>query len=50
MVYAVAHQQFAQVPPAELAARVKPGGVLIDVKSQVDPEKLPPGRVHYWSL
>jgi len=50
MVYAVAHQQFAQVPPAELAARVKPGGVLIDVKSQVDPEKLPAGRVHYWSL
>jgi hypothetical protein len=29
---------------------VNPGGVLIDVKSALDPKTLPPGRVAYWCL
>ena len=33
----------------ELAKRLVPGGILIDVKSALAPAKLPPS-VTYWSL
>ncbi len=50
LVLAVSHRQFLDVPPEKLVARVKPGGVLVDVKSALDPAKLPKGRVSYWCL
>jgi UDP-N-acetyl-D-galactosamine dehydrogenase len=50
LVLAVSHRQFLEVPAEKLAARVKPGGVLVDVKSAIDPAKLPKGRVTYWCL
>jgi UDP-N-acetyl-D-galactosamine dehydrogenase len=49
IVVAVAHQEFRHVGPAALAARLKPGGVLVDVKSVMDPNKVPAG-IRYWSL
>jgi len=49
LVVAVAHQEFRSLAPAALAARLKPGGVLVDVKSVVDAAGLPVG-IRYWSL
>ena len=50
LILAVAHQQFLDLGADALARRVNPGGVLIDVKSALDPKTLPPGRVSYWCL
>ena len=33
-----------------LVDRIKPGGVLVDVKSALDPAEIPDGRVSYWCL
>ena len=49
IVVAVAHQEFRAFGPAALAARLKPGGVLVDVKSVLDPAVIPAG-IRYWSL
>jgi UDP-N-acetyl-D-galactosamine dehydrogenase len=49
LILAVSHQQFL-AEPASLWARVKQGGVLVDVKSALNPDALPPGRVSYWCL
>jgi UDP-N-acetyl-D-galactosamine dehydrogenase len=48
MVLAVNHAAYLAEGEA-LAKRVKPDGVLIDVKSALDPSDLPDGLV-YWSL
>jgi UDP-N-acetyl-D-galactosamine dehydrogenase len=50
LILAVSHQQFIDPPLSFLVDRLRPGGVLVDVKSALDPSKLPSGRVTYWSL
>jgi UDP-N-acetyl-D-galactosamine dehydrogenase len=48
MVLAVPHREF-MADPSKLFARLKPQGVLIDVKSVIDPATVPKG-ITYWSL
>jgi UDP-N-acetyl-D-galactosamine dehydrogenase len=50
LILAVAHKQYLDLGADALARRVNLGGVLIDVKSALDPKTLPPGRVGYWCL
>ena len=50
LVVAVSHKAYAEMSGEALAKRVKTGGVIVDVKSMVDPESLPKGRVTYWCL
>jgi UDP-N-acetyl-D-galactosamine dehydrogenase len=50
LILAVAHKQYLDLGADALARRVNPGGVLVDVKSALDPKTLPPGRVSYWCL
>jgi UDP-N-acetyl-D-galactosamine dehydrogenase len=47
LILAVAHDQY--MADAKLLSRVRDGGVVIDVKSILDPNKLGRG-LHYWSL
>ena len=47
LILAVPHQQFLSDPMA-LFARLKPGGVFVDVKSAFSPDDLPAG-LRYWS-
>ncbi len=49
VVIAVAHDVYRRTPPAELLDGVVPGGVVVDVKSILEPEAVPPGLA-YWSL
>ena len=49
LVLAVPHQEILQEGQSALAGRVKPGGILIDVKSALTPGELPP-ELAYWSL
>ncbi|MCL2724515.1 MAG: nucleotide sugar dehydrogenase [Polyangiaceae bacterium] len=49
MVIAVAHAPYVAMGGEALAARVRDGGVIVDVKSMLRPDKIP-SRVHYWSL
>ncbi len=49
LVLAVSHQAYLEMPCDRLLACVRPGGVLMDVKSVLDPAKMPP-TVNYWSL
>jgi len=48
LVLAVDHEAYVSAPDA-LIARLKPSGVLIDVKSALDPALVGPAQV-YWSL
>lgn len=48
LVLAVPHREFL-TDPAKLFAKLKPQGVLIDVKSVIDPASVPKG-ITYWSL
>jgi UDP-N-acetyl-D-galactosamine dehydrogenase len=48
LILAVPHAAYSR-DPQSLAARIIPGGVLMDVKSVVDPRCLAPS-VRYWSL
>ncbi len=50
LIVAVAHKQYLEAPMDSLLARLKPGGVLVDVKSALDPRAIPDGRAHYWCL
>ncbi|MCA3012429.1 MAG: nucleotide sugar dehydrogenase [Myxococcaceae bacterium] len=50
LILAVSHRQYLELGVEALLARLKPGGVLIDVKSALDPSKVPAGRAHYWCL
>lgn len=50
LILAVSHRQFVSQPIDFFLDRLRPGGVLVDVKSALDPRTLPPGRVSYWSL
>jgi UDP-N-acetyl-D-galactosamine dehydrogenase len=50
LIVAVSHKQYLAMPMESLLARIKPGGVLVDVKSARDPKQIPEGRAHYWCL
>lgn len=49
LILAVPHAEYLDAGPARIAERLKPGGVLLDVKSVISPGSVPPG-VHFWSL
>jgi UDP-N-acetyl-D-galactosamine dehydrogenase len=49
LVLAVSHREYVALGPAVLAAMVRPGGVLMDVKSALNPAEVGDGVV-YWSL
>ena len=49
LVFAVSHKEYLAIPQAELLARVRDGGVVVDVKSALDPAKISRGH-HFWSL
>jgi UDP-N-acetyl-D-galactosamine dehydrogenase len=49
VVLAVSHQGYLDMPFEHMLACLRPGGVLMDVKSALDPAKMP-HNVNYWSL
>jgi UDP-N-acetyl-D-galactosamine dehydrogenase len=49
VVFAVSHRHYLELPIGELLKGLKPGGVVVDVKSALKREQLPKG-VTYWSL
>jgi UDP-N-acetyl-D-galactosamine dehydrogenase len=49
LVCAVSHDAYRTMGAEALAARVRDGGVVIDVKSMLDPSRMP-RKIHYWSL
>ncbi len=49
VVIAVPHRLFRSAGPATLTGGLRPGGVVVDVKSMLDPLDLPAGLT-YWSL
>jgi UDP-N-acetyl-D-glucosamine/UDP-N-acetyl-D-galactosamine dehydrogenase len=49
LVLAVSHEAYRALGTEALTARVRDGGVVVDVKSALDPSKMRHG-VHYWSL
>jgi UDP-N-acetyl-D-galactosamine dehydrogenase len=49
LVLAVPHRSLLAMPRHELLSPIKLGGILIDVKSAIDPRGLPPS-INYWSL
>ncbi len=50
LILAVSHQQYVGEKLSFLVDRIKPGGVLVDVKSALNPAEIAPGRVSYWCL
>jgi UDP-N-acetyl-D-glucosamine/UDP-N-acetyl-D-galactosamine dehydrogenase len=49
VILAVPHEQYAGLQGAELSEMLVPEGVMVDLKSRVEPGSLRPG-VQYWSL
>lgn len=49
VILAVSHQTYLDMPLEQLLGCVRLGGVLMDVKSVIDPTRLPP-NINYWSL
>ncbi len=49
LILAVAHDEYRQRPAGALTAMLRPGGVLIDVKSMLNEGDVPEGVI-YWSL
>jgi len=49
LVLASPHRSFLAEGPESLAARVRPGGLIVDITSALDPGRIPADR-HYWSL
>ena len=50
MVVAVAHDAYARITVEELAARLVPGGVVVDVKSVLDRRQLDQAGYRVWRL
>ena len=50
LVLAVAHSEFRQRPPGELVRKLRPGGVVIDVKRVTDPAALHEHGIASWRL
>ena len=48
LVLAVPHKQYLE-KPARLTAMLRDGGILVDIKSAIDPKTVP-GNLRYWSL
>lgn len=49
LILAVPHAEYKSLPIGQLIKGLRPGGILIDVKSILDPAELPPG-IRYWCL
>jgi UDP-N-acetyl-D-galactosamine dehydrogenase len=49
IILAVAHKPYLQLPVGELLAGLQQGGVVVDVKSALDPRAIPAGHL-YWRL
>jgi UDP-N-acetyl-D-galactosamine dehydrogenase len=49
LILAVPHRAYLTEDGRELLARLRPGGVLVDVKGAIDPGEIPAGT-HHWSL
>jgi UDP-N-acetyl-D-galactosamine dehydrogenase len=49
LIFAVSHDWYLRMGQDKLAAMVRDGGVLVDVKSALDPARIGRG-VRYWSL
>jgi UDP-N-acetyl-D-galactosamine dehydrogenase len=49
MIYAVSHDYYRSMGQEALLSRIREGGVIVDVKSTLDPDRLSRG-LHYWSL
>ncbi|MBM85899.1 MAG: UDP-N-acetyl-D-galactosamine dehydrogenase [Rhodospirillaceae bacterium] len=49
MVVTVPHRKYLETPKADLFARLRPGGIVVDVKSSFNPDELPE-TLCYWSL
>jgi UDP-N-acetyl-D-glucosamine/UDP-N-acetyl-D-galactosamine dehydrogenase len=50
IVLAVAHREFVARPPSDIARKLRPDGVLIDVKRVTDPDALREQRIASWRL
>lgn len=48
LIIAVGHRFYRELPCAQLLQGLRPGGVVMDVKSILDPACLP--NIHYWAL
>jgi UDP-N-acetyl-D-galactosamine dehydrogenase len=49
LILAVSHRRFLDAGPEELCKCVRPGGVIMDIKSALDPTRLR-SDIHYWCL
>jgi UDP-N-acetyl-D-galactosamine dehydrogenase len=49
MVLAVSHRWYLDLGQARLTGMLRDGGVMVDVKSALDPAKMDRGQ-RYWSL
>lgn len=49
LILAVPHRHFLEMDRNALFGMIRPGGVLFDIKSAIDPSEVPP-TVRYWSL
>jgi UDP-N-acetyl-D-galactosamine dehydrogenase len=49
LIVAVPHREYKERPKREIFSLLKPGGVLVDVKSMFSPSDVPDG-ISYWSL
>lgn len=49
LIYAVPHRAYRDLATSAIASRVAAGGVIVDVKSVLDPAEIPAGYA-YWSL
>jgi UDP-N-acetyl-D-galactosamine dehydrogenase len=50
LVAAVSHREYLSIPQAELLARLKPGGLFVDVKSAYDPAAIKAAGYSLWRL
>jgi UDP-N-acetyl-D-glucosamine/UDP-N-acetyl-D-galactosamine dehydrogenase len=48
LILAVPHRQYLE-KPAKLTGMLRDGGILVDIKSTIDPKAVP-GNLRYWSL
>jgi UDP-N-acetyl-D-glucosamine/UDP-N-acetyl-D-galactosamine dehydrogenase len=49
LVLAVSHKEYLDLPVDKLTGMLRKGGLLLDVKSALDPARVGAG-VRYWSL
>ena len=50
IVAAVSHKAYLSMPQTELLAKLKPGGVFVDVKSAYDPSAITASGFKLWRL